>query len=164
MFTGKRKGTQVDPSPTTIRSSSARETRELGRSIGETLRGGEIVLLTGSLGTGKSVFARGVADALGVTHWRGSPTFALVHEYTCVPSLIHLDLYRLSRAEVEDLGLEEYARIDSVIVAEWADRAISLLQSLPRARLISVDFEHVSESERALTLLDDAGMDGRRAC
>lgn len=140
--------------PHTINSHSAAQTLELGRVLGQTLRGGEIVFLTGSLGAGKSVFARGVAEALGVQRWKGSPTFALIHEYRSIPTLIHADLYRLDEREVENLGLEEYATSDAVILAEWADRAMPLLESLPHLRRIYVRLVHVLRDERHVTVED----------
>src|SRR5438270_12776907 len=109
MFEGNRKGVQVAGTRRTIQTHSAEETLEIGREIGKGLSGGEIILLTGELGAGKSVLARGVALALGIERWRGSPTFALVHEYDSLPAFVHVDLYRLAQGEVEELGLEEYA-------------------------------------------------------
>lgn len=165
MFKANPKGVQVANLTTMMSSLSAEQTREAGRSLGATLTGGEIVLLTGSLGAGKSVFARGLGDALGIVGWRGSPTFSLVHEYRSRPALIHLDLYRLSAAESEDLGLDEYAGQDSVMVVEWADRAPTYLRSLPRSRLISVDFEHGTGDRRELRI-EVRGSEpcGRTAC
>lgn len=123
--------------------------------MGHGFRGGEVLLLTGSLGAGKSVFARGVARALGVARWRGSPTFALIHEYASSPSLIHVDLYRLAAAEVEELGLEEYANPTTVLVVEWADRALDYLRALPHSRLIKVNLEHGRGDEREVTVEEE---------
>jgi tRNA threonylcarbamoyladenosine biosynthesis protein TsaE len=136
-----------------ILSRSADETRQTGRRLGEAFRGGEVILLTGSLGAGKSVLAHGITEALGVREWRGSPTFTLVNEYATAPALYHVDLYRLSEAEVEDLGLEEYARSDSVMVVEWADRAPQLLASLAEGEPIWVDISFVGlGTERVITV------------
>jgi tRNA threonylcarbamoyladenosine biosynthesis protein TsaE len=155
MFPTKRKGAQVVGSHPIINSPSAAQTEEIGQVIGRRLHGGEIVLLTGSLGAGKSVFARGVASALGVTRWRGSPTFALVHEYSSTPALIHIDLYRLAEEEIEDLGLEEYASPANVLVVEWADRAPEYLRALPSSRLIAVHLEHGPGDERMVTVEEE---------
>jgi tRNA threonylcarbamoyladenosine biosynthesis protein TsaE len=133
--------------------------------MGDSLRGGEIILLTGSLGAGKSVFARGVASALRVPRWRGSPTFALVHEYSSSPALIHIDLYRLSAEEVEELGLEEYASPANVLVVEWADRAPEYLNTLPHSRLIAVHLEHGPGDERMVTVEEaNSRPEGCRGC
>lgn len=133
--------------------------------IGEGLSGGEIILLTGDLGAGKSVFARGVTQALGIDRWRGSPTFALVHEYHSEPVLIHVDLYRLGPEEVEELGLEEYAVPSTVLLVEWADRADGYLRALPHGRCIQVDLEHGRGDSRTLVVSSDTlARSGRDAC
>ncbi len=129
----------------------AGETVALGRGLAGTLRGGDIVLLYGPIGAGKSVFARGLAEGLGAKRWRGSPTFTLVHEYPTQPPLYHLDLYRLSRDEVADLGLEEYARPDAVMVVEWADRAPEHLHDLG-GREIAVEIDHAGEDIREIRI------------
>src|SRR5579859_1425383 len=126
----------------TIETHSAEETMKVGREIGERLTGGEIILLTGELGAGKSVLAHGVALGLGIDRWRGSPTFALVHEYDSVPAFIHVDLYRLAQHEAEELGLEEYAVPSMVLLLEWADRASDYLSELPRTRCVHVELAH----------------------
>ena len=145
-----------------ILSRSPEETLELGRRLAGRLRGGELVALSGPLGAGKSVLARGIGDGLGVTRWRGSPTFVLVHEYQTVPALYHLDLYRLAAAEVEELGLEEYARPDAVLVVEWPERAPDGLASLqPRVR-IDVELSHLSADERGIRVEPDGVLVSRR--
>ena len=88
-----------------------------------------MVLLEGMIGAGKSAFARGIGASLRIDYWRGSPTFTLINEYDSEPRLVHVDLYRLSAQEVEELGLEEYASPDTILVVEWADRASSYLAS-----------------------------------
>lgn len=115
--------------------------------MGSNLAGGDVILLRGSLGAGKSVLARGIADALGVKEWRGSPTFTIVNEYDTTPALYHVDLYRLSRAEIEDLGLEEYVRPDSLTVVEWADRAADYLVELAERPPVWIDIAFVGQGE-----------------
>lgn len=155
MFPTEPKDTQMPPVTTTCYTHAAADTRRLGQELGEEFRGGEIVLLAGVLGAGKSVFANGVGDALGVSSWRGSPTFALVNEYSTQPRLVHVDLYRLSAAEVEELGLEEYAGSRSAMLIEWADRAKDYVASLDSRRLIQVHMDYVEGDTRRLTLIDD---------
>lgn len=131
---------------------SPEETRRMGRELGRSLRGGELILLTGSIGAGKSVFARGVADALGAEEWRGSPSFALVHEYPTRPRLIHADLYRLTAPEAADLGLEQYSSDDSVLLVEWADRAAEYLRASMAADLVRVNLQILGPTERLLEI------------
>jgi tRNA threonylcarbamoyladenosine biosynthesis protein TsaE len=156
MFEGNRKGVQVAELRCTTQTQSAEETLCLGREVGGHLRGGEIILVTGDLGAGKSVFAHGVAQRLGVDRWRGSPTFALVHEYASTPALIHVDLYRLGAEEAADLGLEEYAVPTSILLVEWADRAPEYLRSLSSAGFVEVHLGYARGDTRAVLIAMDS--------
>jgi tRNA threonylcarbamoyladenosine biosynthesis protein TsaE len=108
-------------------------TRALAGRLARLCRAGDVVLLVGELGAGKTVFAQGVAAALGVVGPVTSPTFALVRHYPCgagspVGGLIHADVYRTgSAAEVADLALAELVEEDSVAVVEWGDLAAPAL-------------------------------------
>ncbi len=129
-------------------TDSEQATYRLGKLLGQQLRAGDVVLLYGSIGAGKSVVARAIGDALGVSRWSGSPTFSLVHEYHTVPPFYHADLYRLSPGEVADLGLDEYAQDDSILAVEWADRGHSLLGALSTGRTISIELTYSGEDSR----------------
>ena len=107
-------------------SNNEQETFDLGLRIGEQLRGGEVLLLNGSLGAGKTVFAKGVAQALDVDEDDvSSPSFTLVNPYQGRLLLYHIDLYRLdegaSAAHAVDLD-ELLSDEDAVIIIEWAER------------------------------------------
>ena len=107
-------------------SLSAEETFDLGRSLGRGLKGGELVLLEGDLGLGKTVFVKGIAAALGIDPDHvSSPSFTLVHEYRDgrLP-IFHVDLYRLEAPaeELGSLGLEEILQAGGIVVVEWGDR------------------------------------------
>jgi len=103
-------------------TSSPAETERLGMLLGERLRRGDIVLLKGELGAGKTTFVRGVAQGAGSTADVASPTFQLVRVYQGRVQLAHVDLYRVeSGAELRDLGLDELADRGAVVV-EWGDR------------------------------------------
>jgi tRNA threonylcarbamoyladenosine biosynthesis protein TsaE len=107
---------------------SVAATRRLGRSIAATLRAGDLVLLAGELGAGKTLLAGSIARALGVTRDVTSPTFALVHEYEARPApVIHADLYRLLgdglAREVGRLGLRERRTEGAIVLVEWGDDA-----------------------------------------
>ncbi len=107
---------------------STDETLELARAVGELLRPGDVVSLVGELGAGKTVFARGVARALGVTELVVSPTFTIVREYAGRVPLVHVDVYRIDAVqELHDLGFEEVVRDDAVTLVEWGDRIDGLL-------------------------------------
>ena len=105
-------------------SSSEAQTRAIATALAPSLMPGAVVLLSGDLGAGKTAFVRGLAEGLGldpddVT----SPTFTLVHEYRGgrLP-LIHVDLYRLDRAELDEIGLDQDLAAHGVIAVEWAER------------------------------------------
>ena len=106
------------------------QTRELASRVAAICRAGDVVLLVGDLGAGKTVFAQGFAAGLGVSGPVTSPTFALVRHYRAGPGapvgqLIHADVYRTgSVAEVADLALAELVEEDAVAVVEWGDLAV----------------------------------------
>ncbi len=116
-----------------VTSRSPEETERLGREVGESLLGEEIIALTGELGTGKTLFVRGLAQGIGSEDDVASPTFIYIRRYHGRLPLKHVDLYRISRPEdVEAIGLFELAEKGEAIAIEWADRAGPLL---PEPRL-----------------------------
>lgn len=114
-------------------SASSEETRAIGRDLATDLRGGDIVLLSGDLGAGKTELTKGIAVGLGVTDLVQSPTFALVDEHPApalgpAGRLVHLDLYRLDSSELDGIGWDDLmASDDNVVVVEWAERAAGRL-------------------------------------
>ena len=111
--------------------SNSDETQALGRTIGKLAVPGTIVALVGDLGAGKTTFAQGVGDGLGVGTSVVSPTFILLAEYEDgrVP-LLHGDTYRLEEVELEGIGLEETIECwPGIVLLEWADRFPDLLPS-----------------------------------
>jgi tRNA threonylcarbamoyladenosine biosynthesis protein TsaE len=114
-------------SDVTVVATTAEQTRAVGRSIAPLLHAGDVVVVAGELGAGKTTFTQGLAAGLGVTDSVVSPTFTLAREYEGRLRLVHVDLYRLDRAqEVLDLGLEDIAD-DAVLVVEWGDVAVAYL-------------------------------------
>jgi tRNA threonylcarbamoyladenosine biosynthesis protein TsaE len=105
-------------------SRSPEETQEIGRKLGESAAGGDIYLLQGELGAGKTTLAQGILWGAGGVEYARSPTFVLVNEYVARLPVYHIDLYRTgSFDEVADLGLDEYLFGDGVCIVEWPDRA-----------------------------------------
>ena len=109
-------------------SRSADETRALGVRLAAVLRAGDVVVLTGDLGAGKTVLAKGIAAGLGVNEPVVSPTFTIVREYEGDIPLQHLDVYRLDHLqEVIDLGLDELLDGHAVTIVEWGEAVSALL-------------------------------------
>lgn len=132
-------------------SRSPDETEGLARAVAKVLEPGDLIVLTGDLGAGKTTFARGLADGLGVTGPVVSPTFTLAREYHGRLPMLHVDLYRLDRAqEVIDLGLEDLADDDAVIVVEWGDVAAAYLPGDERLEVRIV--RGAGDDERVVTL------------
>ena len=104
-------------------SSGPDETRALGERLGRALRAGDVVLLSGELGAGKTVFVQGMARGLGYEGPVSSKSFVIMGEYAGREKLYHADLYRLDEPElVDDLALDEISA-DGVLVVEWPERA-----------------------------------------
>ena len=130
---------------------SADETSALGRSIGAKLIAGDILALTGELGSGKTCFTAGLARGLGVdeTYQITSPTFTLINEYPARFKLCHFDLYRLEHyADMDDLGYEEYLSGENVLVIEWAEK---IDQIIPRTAIF-INFEYMDENKRRIII------------
>lgn len=130
-----------------INSESPEETFAIAHHIGEQLNEPAVFLLSGDLGAGKTVFAKGLAAGLGIDPSEvTSPSFTLINEYAGRLRLYHVDLYRLDAGACRELGLEEiFADEGAVTVIEWAER----LGELP-AGAIRVRIEHVSDQERRI--------------
>ena len=133
----------------TVETSGEAETAAAGAGLAPVLRTGDVVLLSGELGAGKTAFVRGLARALGVPEEDvTSPTFTLVQEYRASTTvLFHVDLYRLSPREVEDLGLEEMIG-EGILAIEWPDRWVD-----PPAAAYDVQIEHLGGDRRVVTIL-----------
>ena len=136
------------PEPLRVTTNDAVQTERLAARVAPLLRKGDVVRLTGGIGSGKTVFARGVARALGVTEPVASPTFVLQAVYPARLTLHHFDFYRLtSEAEALELDVEGYAD-EGVALVEWADR----FPGAVRPPHLTVAFTlGTQETERGLT-------------
>jgi tRNA threonylcarbamoyladenosine biosynthesis protein TsaE len=132
-----------------IVTRSPAETKRAGERIGRLLRAGDVLLLEGELGSGKTTLTQGIGRGMKVAEPVKSPTFVLMTEYHGRLTLYHADLYRLNDpGEVADLALEEVAG-DGVLIVEWPDRAWA---ELPPEHLL-VRLQEKSARERSLTLI-----------
>ena len=151
-------------------TQSAGETHALGQRLGAVLRAGDVVVLDGELGTGKTVLAKGIAVALGIDEPVLSPTFTVVREYDAPTPLVHVDVYRLDHLqELHDLGFDDLVGGDAVTVVEWGDRVSAALPSdrlrvllepgdADDDRVVSVDAAGITWAERRDALV--AAVDG----
>jgi tRNA threonylcarbamoyladenosine biosynthesis protein TsaE len=145
---------------------SAEQTAALGERVADLLVGGDIVVLTGDLGTGKTVFAKGIGRGLGVTEPVVSPTFTIVREYEGRVPLQHLDVYRLDHLqEVIDLGLDELLDGHAVTVVEWGEAVSALLGPDRLEVLLSVAPPEEADDDTRVIELRPAGpsWEARRA-
>jgi len=134
-----------------IITNSPQETFALARRIGNKLKEGDILALTGDLGSGKTCFTGGLARGLGVdeNYHITSPTFTLINEYPAKIYLYHFDVYRLNdTSDFENLGYDEYFSGKGVVVIEWAAK---ILQLIPKTAIL-INFEYVDENKRKITL------------
>ena len=128
-------------------TASEADTVAAGAALGRSLRAGDTVLLTGPLGAGKTAFVRGLAEGLGCAPGAvSSPTFTIAQEYAGTTTLQHVDLYRLTPVEVDDLGLDEL-REGAALAVEWPDR-----WSDAPADAIRVAIEPAGDDLRRLTI------------
>ncbi len=134
---------------------SEAETESLAAELAASFRGGEVVLLSGELGAGKTVFVRGLARGVGADPEDvASPTFVLLTRYPGRLTLHHADLYRLVGGDDRELGLEELPGPRGVLAIEWAER----LSALPwdPARAVRVTLEHAGDDARRVRIEKDA--------
>lgn len=125
----------------TVKTKDAKETFLLGERFAAYLPQGGVIALTGELGAGKTLFAKGVAEGLQVPDQVTSPTFTIINEYQGRLPLFHIDAYRLEEdsgdSVIEELGLEEYFNTSGVTLIEWPER---IKKYLPTTYL-RIDFE-----------------------
>jgi len=134
----------------TLATKSGDETRDAGAALAELVTGGDIILLAGELGAGKTTFTQGFGRALGIDEQITSPTFTLMRPYEGRLRLLHCDVYRLEHLqEIIDLGINELVDDDAVAVVEWGDMAEPVLP----ADFLEVRLSYTDEDgERRLQL------------
>ena len=135
--------------PPEIISNSPEQTRQFGARLGKLSQPGDIFLLVGKLGAGKTCLTQGIARGLNIRDYAASPSFMLVRELYGRLPLYHMDFYRLEKLEeIADLGLDEYFYGQGVSVVEWAEKGLSLL---PPEHLL-IEMSYISDSKRRLKL------------
>jgi len=132
-----------------LTSRSPGETQQLGHTIGELARPGDIILLNGPLGAGKTCLAQGMAQGLGVRESTASPSYVLMREFAGKLPLYHMDFYRLEFKEIDELGLDDYLYGRGVCVIEWAEKGMALM---PAEHLL-IKLAYAGESERNIDIV-----------
>ena len=135
-------------------SHSTQETEQFGEEVAKSLRGGDVLAFTGSLGMGKTAFTRGLARGLGCRGRVTSPTFTIVNEYGGKTPLFHFDMYRLgSSDELFDIGWDDYLARGGVCAVEWSERVSDALPD----DTIYVDIARGEEDENMRTITVTGG-------
>ncbi len=132
-----------------IQSNSPEKTQHLGTIIGKSTNANDLILLSGTLGSGKTCLTQGIARGLDIHEYTLSPTFVLVREYRGKLPLYHIDLYRLDTSEdMMSIGLDDYIYSNGVCVIEWAEKGESIL---PEDNL-SIQFSYLSQHDRDIQM------------
>ena len=131
-------------------SHSTQETEQFGEEVAKSLRGGDVLAFTGSLGMGKTAFTRGLARGLGCRGRVTSPTFTIVNEYDGKIPLFHFDMYRLgSSDELFDIGWDDYLARGGVCAVEWSENVEDALQDAIR---ITIEKDSLVPDTRHITI------------
>jgi tRNA threonylcarbamoyladenosine biosynthesis protein TsaE len=131
----------------TIYSYDENETISMGEALGKLLIPGNVVLLMGDLGAGKTRFTQGILSGMGSNDYVKSPTFVLITEYQASCTVYHMDLYRLdTQSHIDRMFLDEYLDGDGVCIVEWADKANGIFPY----QSITIKFTRVTDNERII--------------
>ncbi len=134
-----------------FKTESPEETQILGEQLGKTLKPGDVIALTGDLGTGKTCLTQGIACGVGIAPDEivCSPSYILINEYNGTVPIYHIDLYRLeNHMEIADLGLIEYVESDGICIIEWAER---MENALPKD-CVKINITWEDENIRQITI------------
>ncbi len=131
-------------------TNSPEATIKLGKKISQDLKRGDIVLLYGELGSGKTVLIKGICQGLKVIGLVKSPSFVIINEYAGRLTVYHIDLYRLEGKDLSSLNLDDYFYNQGVTVVEWADR----LTRPPDSGYMKIHLRHVDKKRRRITIYD----------
>ena len=134
-----------------ILTTNYKETYAIGRTFSNELKSGDIVLLYGDLGTGKTTFVKGLLKGFQYKYEVTSPTFSLINEYDSSQKIVHIDCYREKNIERWNLlGITDYFTDYHIIIIEWP----SILNNiLPNEYVYEIQFNHISENKREITLI-----------
>ena len=131
-------------------TSSFSETKNLGIEFSKELVPGDIVLLYGDLGSGKTTFVKGVLKGLKYNHDVTSPTFSLINEYDANHDVIHIDCYREKNVDRWiNLGINDYFNSTNIVIIEWPE----ILEEIIENRVIKIKIDHLDEHKREISFI-----------
>lgn len=143
-----------------ILSQSLAETDKFGTELAQQLHGGQIVLLSGNLGAGKTALVKGIAKGFGINNEITSPTFTLMNLYPIsdkIPlnQLVHIDTYRLkNEAELIEIGVEDYlGKPNTICIIEWPEKITGLLKDIEAKNIVTVSIEQLEDANSRKILL-----------
>ena len=129
-------------------SKCPEDTMNIANKLAKSFKGGEILILNGELGAGKTTFTKGIAQGLNVDDIITSPTFTIMNEYRGRLNLYHYDMYRVEDlSELDELGIDEYLYADGVAVIEWNK------YNLSNDKVIRVNIEYIDDVSRRITII-----------
>jgi len=131
-------------------TTSSVQTKKLGEMLAKELHGGDIICLSGDLGSGKTTFTQGILKGLGVKGPFTSPTFNIIKTYkTKLKNIYHIDAYRISYKDLLELGWKDFAgKSNSIVIIEWAERVKKIIP----AKSFWIGFRWINDKERNITL------------
>ena len=133
----------------TFSTDSAKKTKQLGKDFAKALKKGDIVFFNGNLGTGKTTFIQGIMSNFGINKFVRSASFMLVNEFeTKDINLYHIDLYRLGKINIHDLGLDEYLFGKGISLVEWSER----LTGCRNQKRWEINIEYADENNRNISI------------
>lgn len=132
-------------------TTSAKQTQKLGELLAQELKGGQIICLSGDLGSGKTTFTQGLLKGLKIAGPYTSPTFVIMKKYK--NNIFHFDAYRVGAKDILNLGWEEIiANKNNVVIVEWADRIKKIIPNPPAGGVLRIRFEWMDENKRKICL------------
>ncbi|GAB1401978.1 tRNA (adenosine(37)-N6)-threonylcarbamoyltransferase complex ATPase subunit type 1 TsaE [Elusimicrobiota bacterium] len=130
-------------------TDSAKKTKQLGKDFAKVLKKGDIVFFNGNLGTGKTTFIQGIMSNFGINKFVRSASFMLVNEFeTKDINLYHIDLYRLGKIDIHDLGIDEYLFGNGISLVEWSER----LTGCKNQKRWEINIEYTDENTRNISI------------
>ena len=133
-----------------VATKSYLETECLGKNFADHIKSGEIILLYGDLGSGKTTFVKGILKGLGFSGDVTSPTFSLINEYEAIKRVIHIDCYREENLQRWiNIGIEDYFNGSNIVIVEWPE----ILSDIIPNNVIKIEIKHIQENIREFMLL-----------